>query len=597
MTAAHCQSCDSDVPAGTFCGSCGAELAAPPRRGPARLRLRTYAAEPREHVLRPWVASSLFPHLPHRSRLPFRVCLAALLALLVTFGLLRWQAPMVAVAAVGLPLLFVTYLVGSQVRRNISPLTFVVSGVIGIALGIGWAWAAVTFFADGYDLALTLGADDSGPSVWIGVAVSVAEVLLMLVPAAAIRLVSRATHTSLDGFLIGALGGTLFTAASTVTFLAPQLAAGPVADDRSLGGLMVEAGLQGVSMPVISVAAGGMFGAALWFRPNRDGAHLRRDLVAAAVVVLVGLFAGLGLLDVAALPGSLYVGGYLLVAALTLIAARIVLQFVLLHETDGPQPAGQLPCPACGQDHPPTAFCPNCGAATGAASGLATHRVAHSRVLGTMAVAVAVATAVAVVVSIRITPDVATYQCPPDCGTPPLGEPVQASPRFSADDGAFSVAYPREGGAYKASFNPNGLNGVVLDYVAGDTGTLYLFGEPARDRAAKDIAVDLIKEKYPDATVDYEIPNASVGYQPGYGFAVDEYPQNSIGGFSRLRVLMMVAVKHDYALVAAAVGPYHEFSPDYGSGHPSAANLELAMDMGKYVNSFRWGGDRHSRLQ
>ena len=57
----------------------------------------------------------------------------------------------------------------------------------------------------------------------------------------------------------------------------------------------------------------------------------------------------------------------------------------------------------------------------------------------------------------------------------------------------------------------------------------------------------------------------------------------------------MAAVKHDYALVAAAVGPYHEFSPDYGTGHPSGANLELAMDMGKYVNSFRWAGDRHGR--
>jgi hypothetical protein len=43
-------------------------------------------------------------------------------------------------------------------------------------------------------------------------------------------------------------------------------------------------------------------------------------------------------------------------------------------------------------------------------------------------------------------------------------------------------------------------------------------------------------------------------------------------------------------LVAAAVGPYHEFSRDFGSGHPSGANLQLALDMGKYVNSFTWRG-------
>ena len=59
----------------------------------------------------------------------------------------------------------------------------------------------------------------------------------------------------------------------------------------------------------------------------------------------------------------------------------------------------------------------------------------------------------------------------------------------------------------------------------------------------------------------------------------------------------MAAVKHDYALIAAAVGPYHQFSPDYGNGHPSGANVELAMDMGKYVNSFRWDGDRYGHAR
>ena len=189
-----------------------------------------------------------------------------------------------------------------------------------------------------------------------------------------------------------------------------------------------------------------------------------------------------------------------------------------------------------------------------------------------------------------ITPAAEHYVCPPDCGRPPLGTPVETNPRFTPESGAFSVSYPGEGTAYKATFRPDG---VVLDFVAGDTGTLALFGEPARDRTPQQIVTDLLKAKYPDATVAYEIPNASVGYQPGYGVAADAYPQNSTGRYTRLRVLIMVAVKHDYALIAAAVGPYHKFSPDFGTGHPSGANLELAMDMGKYVNSFTWRGDRY----
>ena len=67
-----------------------------------------------------------------------------------------------------------------------------------------------------------------------------------------------------------------FTAAATVTLLAPQLAAGLVADDRSLEGLIVEAGIQGVAMPLVSAAVGGMFGVALWFSRPADASHRQR---------------------------------------------------------------------------------------------------------------------------------------------------------------------------------------------------------------------------------------------------------------------------------------------------------------------------------
>jgi hypothetical protein len=147
------------------------------------------------------------------------------------------------------------------------------------------------------------------------------------------------------------------------------------------------------------------------------------------------------------------------------------------------------------------------------------------------------------------------------------------------------VQYPGPGSAYEATLNPDGVD---LDFVGGDTGRLQLFGMPAGDRTANEIAEELIGEKYPDAVTDYEIPNAMVGYEPGYGVIADDYPQDSSGTYTRLRLVVMVAVKNDYALVAAAIGPYHEFTRDFGTGHPSGANLQLAMDMGKYVNSFKW---------
>ena len=71
----------------------------------------------------------------------------------------------------------------------------------------------------------------------------------------------------------------------------------------------------------------------------------------------------------------------------------------------------------------------------------------------------------------------------------------------------------------------------------------------------------------------------------------DSWPQSSTARYSRVRILVMAAVKNDIALIAFATGPYRAFGPDFGPGPPSGANLELAMDLGKYVNSFRWSGD------
>ena len=101
-----CRVCETDVPAGEFCGLCGCHLTPRRREGPDWLRVRNFGAAPGEHLLLPSLASSLFPHLPQRSRTPFRVGLAVVLLALVTFAMLRLPPPLIAVAALGLPLLF-----------------------------------------------------------------------------------------------------------------------------------------------------------------------------------------------------------------------------------------------------------------------------------------------------------------------------------------------------------------------------------------------------------------------------------------------------------------------------------------------------------
>jgi hypothetical protein len=101
----HCRVCEVDVPAGAFCGLCGVNTV--PQRGdrPEWLRIKWFGAAPGEHVLRPSLASSLFPQLPPRARTQFRVVLVLWVLALAAFVLLRLPAGLIAVGAFGLPLL------------------------------------------------------------------------------------------------------------------------------------------------------------------------------------------------------------------------------------------------------------------------------------------------------------------------------------------------------------------------------------------------------------------------------------------------------------------------------------------------------------
>jgi hypothetical protein len=560
------------------------------------------------------VASTLFPHLPQRSRTPFRVALGVLFLLLVAFALLRMQAPLIAVSALGFPLVFILYLHESDIDDDLPVSSLTLTAALGVILGIGWALFIGAIVAHSYDVALSDGASD-GRSMLEGLIAPAGAAILMLLPALVVRLLRPATRESLDGFVIGALGAISFTAAATLTRLAPQFATGATAGDRPINGLLVEAGIQGVALPLTAASVGGLFGVALWFTRPTDGSRRTAVvLLVSSVSVVVALYAALGLLEVAPLLQGLHFGLHVLVAVVALLALRIGIQAALLHEArDEMRPSEQVLCPHCEHVVPDTAFCPNCGVAGRAASrtsrdarraptGVPTARpgyavpagsytavpvrqTTHTRLLTALGAGVLVAVAASITAAVLTTPVVPRYVCPPDCGQPPIGKPVEANPWFTSGDGKFAVQYPRAGTAYEVTLDPDG---VEVNFTAGDTGTMEFFGLPAGDRTAKQIAEDLIGEHYPDATTDYEIPNAMIGYQPGYGVVKDEYPQDASGTFTRLRLVVMVAVKNDYALVAAAIGPYHEFSPEFGSGHPSGVNLQLALDMGKYVNSFTW---------
>jgi hypothetical protein len=367
----ECRICKTDVPAGEYCGLCGCHLE--PRRGegPDWLRMRDFGAAPNEHLLQPSLASSLFPHLPGRSRGAFRIGLAVIFVALVASTLLRLPGALVSVAALGLPMLFLLYLRESDAFGDFHARTLLLTAGLGIALGVGWVLLTGAAVARSYGV--PLGSAVVGMRMLRdGIGIPLGGVILMLMPAVIVRALRPPSRESLDGFMIGVLGALTFTAAATLTRLAPQFGTG-VVSKRPMDSLLVEAGIRGVAVPLIAAAAGGLIGAALWFtRPeSKKDQHpgaVRLVLVGLATAILA-VYLGLGLIDVAHFPQVLMLVLYLALAWVALLTLRIGLHLALLHEAhDEIRSDEPLLCPHCGHVVPDMAFCPACGVATRASS-------------------------------------------------------------------------------------------------------------------------------------------------------------------------------------------------------------------------------------
>ena len=231
-----CPTCSETVPAGVFCGACGHHLTR--SGGPARTGFRghSYAAAPGEHVLRLSVVSSLFPHLPHRSRAPFRIAVVVLAVALVVLAALRLQAPMIAISALGVPLLFQLYLMESDVYDDLPTPLLGLAVALGAGLGYGWAELTADHVSTSIGSALLGGADTS--RFWTdGVLIPLGTVLTFFwVHTFKLGIFPEAIIPFCIGFLTDAANAAGdITATEEASLLETD---GPRHDERIQGGLM-----------------------------------------------------------------------------------------------------------------------------------------------------------------------------------------------------------------------------------------------------------------------------------------------------------------------------------------------------------------------
>lgn len=370
-TTMPCRACRHDVPAGKFCGRCGARLTPEPGDGPSWLRIGDYAAAPGEHVLQPSIVSSVFPHLPERSQGAFRVGLLFVVVVLAAFAVLGWQVPLVAAAILAPVLLFAIYVVETGVIGDLPPRIWVLTTVAALGIGVGWALATSSIFAQSYAASLGAQAPDA-TLILKALMIPFGGVVVMQLATVLVWFTRPRHHAeALDGFAVGILGATLFAVAANATRLVPQLRAGVLTQAQPLQDLLIGGAVLGVTAPLTAAAFGGLVGAGLWLAAGRGGRHRRRLLacIAAVLVTFAVAYAGVGLSELLALPLLLQFSVHAAVALAAVIALRIGVQLALLHERDGDtHPELPILCPHCGHVVPDMTFCPACGVAAHASS-------------------------------------------------------------------------------------------------------------------------------------------------------------------------------------------------------------------------------------
>jgi hypothetical protein len=348
-------------------------------------------------VLRLAVVSSLFPRLAGSSRSTYRAAFGLIAALLVVLAVAGLEAPVIAVSALAVPLLFLIYAyeIGPREARNAIPTAVVF--VAGAALGVAWGLVAGPVVANSLvpGLAMSL---TTGGVLASAVAVPAIGQFLMLLPVAVARLRRPDRSEALDGFTAGAAGALGLTMAATLTELAPLLRAGNLIPGSSVLANLTQAVIRGVSVPLVAAAATGYIGAALWSRRGTGSAAGGRWFthpVLALVVALAGQI-GLGFADDAGLPDTVLLIVHLAAAAVALLALRIGLHHVLLHEQRDVRIGPPRVCPHCHQVVPAMPFCPMCGVAERATRN---RYLGHRRVLATLISGLALLAVVLVVLA------------------------------------------------------------------------------------------------------------------------------------------------------------------------------------------------------
>jgi len=353
-----CPHCESLVPAGDYCGHCGAHLISDSKR-----RTHAFAATPTEHVAHVSIITTLFPHLPHRRGGPFRLALVGGAAVVLVLAALHLFAPATAAAVFVLPALYLIYLYEVEVYQSEPWLVIGATMVAGAILGFASAYLF------GGSLATRLMTGDRTTAFFLeAIVIPVVGQLLMLAGPLFLFTFRRQFREPLDGLAFGAASALGFTLTSSLTFLWPLLTE-PLLGTGSSVTWAVRLAQAGLLMMLINACTTAVVSASIWlerFDRRRSGRPWHSTL-AASLVVAFGTQLLLGVNAFVEQDLALDVGVLVIVAIALLLYLRLVIHDALLVEGAEHEIGPDSMCPECHRIVPTMAFCPACGAARSAA--------------------------------------------------------------------------------------------------------------------------------------------------------------------------------------------------------------------------------------
>ena len=354
-----CPHCESTVPAGEFCGHCGAHL-----RTADTDRRHAFAAMPNEPVVHFNVISTFFPHLSHRHGGPFRWALVAGLAFVVLVAALHLFAAATAAAALLLPALYLLYLYEVEVYADEPWLLIGATMVAGAVLG--YAFTALTGTAAA---SASLGGDKGTSFLLRGLALPVLAQALMLAGPLFLFYARSRYREPLDGLTFGAASALGFSLASELTALWPVIGGPLVASGDPVDWALRLLRL-GVLVSLVNASTTGMIAATLWLhRYDRRRAQRAWEVsVLAALIVSFGVQVVLGVLTFVIPDLIVQVTVWALATVALMLYVRQVIHQALLAEGVAHEIGPDSQCPECHHIVPTMLFCPNCGAARQAAS-------------------------------------------------------------------------------------------------------------------------------------------------------------------------------------------------------------------------------------